>query len=202
MLNGPLGVWGYDPKTGRNCGIATGTRDGENKFGEPMPLFNADMLFTAAGRTGGHLQAIKLGGTGDVSKSGLVWEVSRKSMSVRDVGSGILAGGYLIFADGRGAAISSHDIKTGKQLFSERSRGAKGSKGEKAFYASPVLLNGKVLCLRMDGSTFVLDPGPELKVIRENVLSDGTDFSASPAVADGKLFLRSQTHLYCIGEKK
>ena len=49
---------------------------------------------------------------------------------------------------------------------------------------------------------FVVEPGPTLNIIRENVLSDDTDFSASPAVADGKIYLRSQTHLYCIGEKK
>jgi outer membrane protein assembly factor BamB len=201
VLNGPRGVWGYDPKTGKELWHCDRHPDLENnRFGEPMPLFTAETMYAAAGRESGYLQAIKLGGTGDVTASGLVWELPRKG--VRDVGSGVLAGGYLIFADGRGATISAHDVKTGKQLFFERSAGAKGGKGDKAFYASPVLLNGKVLCLRMDGTTFVLDPGPELKVVRENVLSDGTDFSASPAIADGKMFLRSQTHLYCIGEKK
>ena len=75
------------------------------------------------------------------------------------------------------------------------------SKTPPAFYASPILLNGKVLCLHSEGITFVLEPGPELKILNRNILSDGTDFSASPAVADGKLFLRSQTHLYCIGQK-
>jgi outer membrane protein assembly factor BamB len=196
VLNGPLGVWGYDPKTGKELWHCFRHPDDEkNKFGEPLPLFADGTIYTAAGREFGYLQAIKMDGTGDITKSGLAWELQRKG--IRDVGSGILAGDYLLYADGRHATLSAHDIKTGKQLFFEYTKVQKG----KAFYASPVLLNGKVLCLRQDGRTFVLEPGTTLNIVRENVLSDGTDFSASPAIADGKMYLRSQTHLYCIGEK-
>jgi outer membrane protein assembly factor BamB len=200
VLNGPLGVWGYDPKTGKeqwHCDRHP--EEDNNKFGEPMPLFRGDTMFAAAGRDKGYLQAIRLGGEGDVTKSGLEWEVRRPG--VRDVGSGILTGDYLIYADGKNGLISTHDIKTGKQLFSQSPPGARG-KGGAAFYASPIQIQGKVLCLHSSGIAFVLDPGPELKIVRKNTLSDGTDFCASPAIADGKLYLRSQTHLYCIGQKK
>src|SRR5206468_3906298 len=128
------------------------------------------------------LQSILLGGNGEV---GPAWEVRRKG--VRDVGSGVLAGDYLIFAD-KNAFLSAHDVRSGKQYYFERSPGSKAGKGGKGFYASPVLIRGKVLCLRQDGVTFVLEPGPELKIVRQNVLADDTDFSASPVVADGKLF--------------
>lgn len=199
VLNGPRGVWAYEPKSGKELWHCERHPEEDNqKFGEPLPLFNKSTMFTAAGRESGYLQAIKLGGSGDVTSSGLAWEVRRKG--IRDVGSGILAGNYLIYADGRGGTLSAHDINTGKQVYFEKTKGGTG-RGGKGFYASPVLLNGKVLCLRQDGTTFVIEPGAELKIVRENVLSDGSDFSASPAVADGKLFLRSQTHLYCIGEK-
>lgn len=199
-LNGPLGVWAYEPRTGKELWHCFRHTDRDNnKFGEAIPVFNKDLLFAPAGREGGYLQAIKLGGAGDVTASGLAWELPRKG--IRDVGSGILAGDYLYFADGRGATISAHDTKTGKQLFFERSPGIKGGKGGKGFYASPILVNGKLLCLRQDGVTFVVEPGPTLKIIGQNTLSDGADFSASPAVADGRLFVRSQTHLYCIGAK-
>lgn len=194
VLNGPRGVWAYDPKTGSERWHRDRHPDEDNnKFGEPMPLSANGILYAAAGREGGYLQAIRQ------DDGELVWEVPRKG--IRDVGSGVLVGDVLIFGDGRGALLSAHDIKTGKQLYSERSKGAATGKGTKGFYSSPLLLNGKVLCLRQDGVTFVLEPGRSLKVVRENVLSDGTDFSASPAVADGRLFLRSQTHLYCVGAK-
>jgi outer membrane protein assembly factor BamB len=199
-LNGPMGVWAYDPKTGKELWHCYRHTDlDNNKFGEAIPAFNKDTLFAPAGRESGYLQAIKLDGSGDVTKSGIVWELPRKG--IRDVGSGMLVGDYIYFADSRGATISAHDIKTGKQLFSERSAGGKAGKGGKGFYASPILLNGKVLCLRMDGVTFIVEPGPTLKIVGQNTLADGTDFSASPAVADGRLFLRSQTHLYCIATK-
>jgi outer membrane protein assembly factor BamB len=194
VLNGPLGLWGYDPKTGKEVWHVyryPGTE--ENKFGEPLPLFTKETLYTAAGRERGFLQAVKLGGVGELKPE---WEVRRPG--VRDVGSGVLAGDYLIFADGRKFNISAHDAKTGKMLYQVTTKG--GHYPEAVFYASPLLLNGKVLCLRNDGRTYIIEPGPKLNVIRENVLSDGTEFSASPAVADGKLFLRSQTHLYCIGK--
>ena len=122
---------------------------------------------------------------------------------VRDVVAALDAGDLSrrlphVYADGRFGSISAHDIKSGHQLYYEKPKVIKG----KGFYASPVLLNGKVLCLRQDGTTFAIEPGPKLKIVRENILSDGTDFSASPAIADGKIFLRSQSHLYCIGATK
>ncbi len=195
VLNGPRGVWAYEPKTGKELWHCDRHPEEDNqKFGEPLPLFTKSIMFTAAGRNTGFLQAIKLGGEGDVTSSGLEWEIRRKG--IRDVGSGILAGDVLIYAD-KNATISAHDVKTGKQLYFERTRGS-----TKSFYASPVMIKGKVLCLRQDGTSFVIEPGPELKIVHQNVLSDGTDFSASPAVANGKLYLRSQTHLYCIGASK
>ncbi len=200
VLNGPFGVWGYDPKTGRELWHCLRHPDEDNnRFGEPMPLHVGSIMFAAAGRESGYLQAIRLGGNGDVTGSGLVWEMRRKG--VRDVGSGVLVDKFLIFADGR-SNISAHDIKTGKQLYFERIKSGKSGQGAKGFYASPIVVDGLVLCLHQVGRTFVVKPGPKLEIVRENVLSDGTDFSASPAVANGRLYLRSQTHLYCIGNKE
>jgi outer membrane protein assembly factor BamB len=196
VLNGPQGVWAYDPKTGKELWHCYRHPDqDQNKFGEPLPLFANGMIYTAAGRETGYLQAMKMDGAGDISKTGLAWEVRRKN--IRDVGSGILVGDYLLYADGRDGAISTHDIKNGNQ----NSEKTKGGRQGNAFYSSPILLNGNILCLRQDGRMFVLEPGPEIKIVRENVLSDGTLFNASPAVADGKLYVRSQTHLYCIGTR-
>ena len=53
------------------------------------------------------------------------------------------------------------------------------------------------------GRIGVLEPGRAFKVLHRNVLGSGLslDFGASPAISDGKLFLRSQSYLYCIGGK-
>jgi outer membrane protein assembly factor BamB len=195
VLNGPQGFWGYDPKTGKEIWHVFRHPDEDpTKFGEPVPVFNQGAMFAPAGRDQGYFQAIRLGGNGDVTKSNLLWEVRRKG--TRDVGSGVLVGDYLIYGDGRNGFITCHDAKTGTLLYQERV----SRKGE-YFYASPVLIQGKVLLLRNDGDTFVVEPDKVLKVARENVLKDGTVFCASPAVADGRLFLRSQQYLYAIGTK-
>jgi hypothetical protein len=54
-----------------------------------------------------------------------------------------------------------------------------------------------------DGETVVVDPGLDFKVLYRNILGNGTalDFGASPTVSDGKIFIRSQKFLYCVGEK-
>ncbi|HEV3144110.1 MAG TPA: PQQ-binding-like beta-propeller repeat protein [Gemmataceae bacterium] len=195
VLNGPQGFWGYDPKTGKELWHVFRHLDEEQtKFGEPVPVFNQTTLFAPAGRERGFFQAIKLGGNGDGTKSDLLWEVRRNG--TRDVGSGVLVGDLLMYGDGRNGFITCHDAKTGKLYFQERS----ARKGE-YYYASPILLQGKVLFLRNDGDTLVVEPDKTLKIVRENLLKDGTVFCASPAVADGRLFLRSQQYLYAIGTK-
>jgi hypothetical protein len=58
------------------------------------------------------------------------------------------------------------------------------------------------LYLVEDGTALVVEPGRELKIVTRNELHDGSEFRASPAIVDGHLFLRSQSHLYCIGVRK
>jgi outer membrane protein assembly factor BamB len=192
VLNGPHGVWGYEPRTGKelwHCDRHKG--EDQALFGEPLPVFQKDSLFAASGRPG-YVQAIRLGGSGDVSKSSLLWEISRKGS--RDVASPILWGDYLYIAD-RTSLLSCYDPKTGKQYYKERI-------GQKPVCASPVAVQGKLLFTVEDGSTVIVEPGPALKVVGRNQLTDSTEFRASPAIVNGKLYLRSQSHLYCIGEKK
>ncbi len=92
--------------------------------------------------------------------------------------------------------FACYDLKTGKELFDERSGGKSLS--------SPIAVRGKLLFVLDTGVTLVVEPGATFQVVRRNVLGEGKaiDFGASPAVADGRLFLRSQSYLYCIGEKR
>jgi outer membrane protein assembly factor BamB len=193
ILNSPHGVWAYNPETGKE--IWHCKRAGERaKFGEPIPVTNRDTLFAASGRDG-PFQAIRLGGKGDVTKTHVRWEVSRRGH--RDVASQMLWGDLLYAADIRGM-LTCFDTKNGKEVFNERLKaGAK-------VLASPVAVRGKLLFVLDTGETLVLEPGRKLKVVGRNKLGDGSslNFGASPAIAGGRLYLRSQSYLYCIGEKK
>jgi outer membrane protein assembly factor BamB len=152
------------------------------------------VLYAPSGRPG-PFQAIRLGGSGDVTKSHVVWQLIRQGH--RDVSSPFLWQGLYYGAD-RDSRLAPHDIKTGKIVYNE-----KLSNGKANSMASPVMIRGKLLFLLDDGTGVVVEPGREFKVVARNKVGDGEslDFGASPAIADGRLYLRSQSHLYCIGGK-
>jgi outer membrane protein assembly factor BamB len=192
VLNGPEGLWGYDPRTGKELWRCTRSDPKEaHHFGEPMPVFDNQGLFVMSGRPG-PCQAIRLPGSVDVTRSNLIWDGVRKG---RDVGSPLLWQGLIYAADKTGL-LTCLDFKTGKGLYTERLGGQ--------VLASPVLVRGRLLFLTDTGVTVVLQPGPRFKVEARNKLGDGgkLDFGASPVVADGRLYLRSQSYLYSIGETK
>lgn len=195
VLNGPHGVWGYDPQSGKEVWHCN-RRDPSDahRFGEPIPVTDGKLLFAPSGRPG-PFQAVKLDGTGDVTKSHLLWEVKRTKH--RDCSSQILFDGLLYAADSKGM-LTVYDPQTGKALYDDYLAPRKKS------LASPLALRGKLLFLMDDGETFVIEPGKTPKVLHSNKLGNKKDleFVASPAVVAGKLLIRSQSFLYCIGEKK
>ena len=67
-------------------------------------------------------------------------------------------------------------------------------------YSSPVLADGKIYFISRSGETYVYAAGPEFKLLGQNHFTDGGDFSATPAVSDGQLFIRSSKYLYCVAE--
>jgi outer membrane protein assembly factor BamB len=195
VLNGPLGVWAYDPKTGKELWHCERSAPGDQgRFGEPLPVDDGEHIFISSGRPGPY-QILKLPGNGDVTGTHIVHSGVRRGH--RDVSSPIVWQGKVYAVDSKGV-LSCYDLKTGSELYS----GLIGNRKNRSL-ASPIALRGKLLWLLDDGMTVVLEPGDRLKLAGRNKL-DGRDlaFGASPAVAGGRLFLRSQSHLYCIGEKK
>ena len=105
--------------------------------------------------------------------------------------SPLLYRGYLYILDQRGGLVSCYDARTGREAYRERLPRASG------FTASPWAYAGRIFCLDEAGQTFVLQPGPQFKVLAKNALEEEM-FWASPAIARGALFLRGVDHLYCI----
>lgn len=87
--------------------------------------------------------------------------------------------------------MTTHDAKTGELLY-DRTRFPKGA----SFTASPWAYNGKVFCLAEDGRTFALEAGREFKIVHTNSLDEMC--MACPAVAQGRLLLRTISKLYCL----
>jgi len=90
----------------------------------------------------------------------------------------------------------------GKQPGGPRPRGG-GGRGPMAGqeYSSPVLANGKIYFMSRSGTGFVYDAGPEFKLLAQNHFApESGDFSSTPAVSDGQLFIRSSKFLYCVAK--
>lgn len=88
--------------------------------------------------------------------------------------------------------FTCHNARTGEEVYG-KTRFPEGA----SFTSSPWAYNDRIFCLSEDGDTFVIQPGPEFKVLRTNRLEELC--MASPAVADGTLILRTATKVYCIG---
>jgi outer membrane protein assembly factor BamB len=91
--------------------------------------------------------------------------------------------------------LTSNDPRTGKEVYG-RQRIAVDSG---TFTASPWAYNGKIFAISEDGDTFVMQAGPSFKLLGRNALGEMT--LASPAVANGSLFIRTATKLYRITKR-
>ena len=61
------------------------------------------------------------------------------------------------------------------------------------------MANGKIYFTTRGGETYVLKAGDKFEQLAVNRVTDDTeDFSATPAISDGALFLRSDMYLYCV----
>ena len=106
--------------------------------------------------------------------------------------SPILYGDYLYVLYDRGF-FSCYDARTGKEIYSKNRVGS-GT----AFTSSPWAANGKIYCLSEDGDTFVIQAGPEFKILGKNSLEEMC--MATPAISRGCLILRTQGQVYKIGK--
>lgn len=139
---------------------------------------------------GSIIQAIKGGGTGDVTKTHLVWNLKNKAPS--NMTSPIIAGDEL-FVVKRGGLCSSFDFKTGKTNWETKRINNPGE-----YFASPVAGDGKIYVSAGNGFVVVLKQGSTLEVLAKNDLE--SDIIASPAIADGRLYFRTMEKILCITE--
>jgi outer membrane protein assembly factor BamB len=191
----PYEVWGLNPKTGKLTWYAECDLDGNVS---PTIVAADGIVYAVGGRNGG-MVAVKTGGKGDVTKSHVLWS----SRETTYVPSPILHGGKLYWVSDRGQAYCL-DAKTGDTVYRERLSGSSSSSGRggsRGFYASVVLAGEYIYAVSRKGETYVYKPGDNFKVEQVNSMAgDEGDFNASPAIANGQMFLRSDSALYCIGE--
>ena len=133
---------------------------------------------------------LKPGPSGTI-QAGSPSEQWRKAKGAPDVPSPLIHGGlvYLVQAD-RGV-LQCWDAATAKEFYFERIHGDR-------YRASPVYGDGKVYIMSRDGTALVVKAGPKFEALATNKLDD--NFTASPAIANGRIYLRGFNALYAIEE--
>lgn len=183
VLSGSKHILSVDPRDGAEHWKIEGPTE---QFVSSM-VYDGKYLFVTAGYPDYHVMAIRPDGAGDVTKTHVAWHETNARCYVP---SPVVVDGYLIVADDRGT-VNCFAAATGKRLWQERLA--------PHYSNSLVAAGGLVYLVADDGLTKVVRPGSKLDVVAENPLGEST-FS-SPAIANGRFYIRGQKHLYCLGEK-
>jgi outer membrane protein assembly factor BamB len=165
------------------------------------PIASHGLLFISSGYFPDPVRptyAIRPGASGDISLKGeergnsyIVW--SHPTLASAYPSPLVVGDQYYTLMD-RGF-LTSNDAKTGKEIYGRQRIAADAG----TFSASPWAYNGKIFAVSEDGDTFVMQAGPDFKLLGRNSLGEMT--LASPAVANGSLYLRTATKLYRISRK-
>lgn len=148
----------------------------------PVPVLGEDAVFICTNYARPTLLAIRLGGTGNITATHVLWESTRQ---VSAIPSALYLDGK-IYMVSNGGVLSCLDADNGKTLWQERLGGN--------FAASPVYADGKIFLCGENGETTVLTP-PD-KIVAVNKL-DGS-ILATPAIDGDSLFIRTDKFLYRI----
>jgi outer membrane protein assembly factor BamB len=167
----------------------------------PTPFASHGLVYINSGYPGASprpVYAIRPGAAGDISlKPGetsnqfIVWyqpllgTYNTSSLVYGDLYYTLLDRGFLL----------CHDARTGRQIYGRQRISAEAA----GFTSSPWAYNGKIFLLSEDGDTFVIQAGPEFKLLGKNPLNEMA--LATPAVVRGSLLIRTQSKLYRIAKK-
>ena len=181
-------VTAHDAIDGNELWRVGGLNPTGNKYYRSIASPNlADGILIAPYDRGGSVRGIRLGGSGDVTKSHVIW----KQNVGADVATPIAVNGKVYVCSDRGS-VTSLDIESGEKLATFT---AKRNRGK--YYASPILANGAIYTTREDGTIFVVGQ-KDLSLISVNKMGELT--AASPVFVDGQILIRTDQHLYCIGK--
>lgn len=186
----PGAVWGLDPDTGKLLWQAS-----VDLANNVCPSITAadGVVYVAGGFMRVGSGAIRAGGRGDVTGTHVLWF----SKTTTYVPSPLFQDGYLYWVNDQGVA---HCLKAsdGSVVYQERLKPADGM-GRPRLYASLVRAGSRLYAVTRNMGTFVLKAGPQFEQIVQNQFAgDASQFNATPALSENRMFLRSDRYLYCV----
>lgn len=176
----------YDPKTGKEFWRAGGLQS----HAIATPVVGQGMVVLSSGYPQKAITAVRLGGSGVIDGTDKVaWKYNKGTSYVP---SPIIYGDYIYLMSDAGV-MSCLKLATGEVVY----EGGRVPIATKFYGASPVAFEGKILLTSDDGDTFVIKAGPTHEVLATNSL--GEPVRSSIAISNGKLFIRGEKNLFCIG---
>ena len=174
-------ILAFDPATGEPIWNCEGIPD----YVCPSIVSHKGVVYVIGGRSSKAI-AIRAGGRGDVTQSHRLWETKAGA----NVTSPVVYDGHLYWVSDRNKIAYCVKLQDGGIVYAERF--------PEQPYASALVGDGKLYIVTRYGGTYVLAARPEYQELAHNQLDDRSTFNASPIVANGHLFLRSDRYLYCI----
>lgn len=153
------------------------------------PAFDQGVAVVPYGREQ-FLAGIKTGGSGDITATARLWELRAVGT---DSATPVACDGKVYVLNYKGR-VWCLDIRNGRELWSILLPSGKG-----VFYSSPLLCGDTLYFCREGGAVYVGKITPSgLRVVNETHFDDA--FVASPVLFRGRLLLRGENYLYCIGK--
>lgn len=182
------GITAYNPDDGKVVWDYKWTFGSKELRTVGSPIYSNGVVFATSGDGSGDRGMIAVKADG----KGVVWQNDNRMAPY--VPTMVVHGDHLYgINDHQRATAVCIDAKTGKLVWENRLT-------LKRAFASPVLIDGKVYAPTDGGEVFVFEAKPEFKLLARNVV--GEDIKASPAVAQGRILIRGEKTLFCIGKAK
>lgn len=181
LLCGAIVTASFDPATGQ----ALWKCQGPTEIIAGTVTYEGDLVFASGGYPGAATLCVRADGTGDVTGTHLVWQFPKKFY----VPTPLVKDGLMYGVADDGVAYCYETAK-GKLVWQQRLGGA---------FSSSVTLAGDLLYVPDEaGKTYVFKTGRKFELVATNDLADGG--FASPTICGGRIFLRTNHQLYCIGD--
>jgi outer membrane protein assembly factor BamB len=185
LMSLPEKLYALEPRSGVEIWSCGGL---SNKLVYTTPLVAGDIVVAMCGY-GGPAMAVRAGGQGDVTETHRLWVHPRNSQRV---GSGVVVDGYVYILNENGSAWCL-DPATGEKKWDK-------PRVSSVSWSSMTHAAGRIYVNNTEGTTFVIEPNTaECKILAENKLDERT--RATPAFANGRIYIRTYENLYCIEAK-
>jgi outer membrane protein assembly factor BamB len=182
VVAGNRAIQGVNPATGEVLWTADASGD------TPSPVFGGGVVCVDSGRGGSSLTAIDPSGMGNITKTHTRWKSDKLA---EGFSSPVVAGEY-VYRLHNPESIHCWKLADGSSVFVKRLPGVSTA-------ASPIATaDGRIYCASA-GKTFILKAGAEFEILATNELENPS--SASPAIANGRLYFKGAKTLWCIGAK-